>query len=233
MNFRKLSLVAGFVLMFGCVTEAPKESKAELARKAEAGDMVAQREMGLANDSMRSRHPNFEQAARWYELAAVQGDAIAQNNLGSLYEHGLGVPKDSTKAFELYHKSADQRFAMAQNSLGRMYDLGVGVATNVVEANQWYSKAAEQGNAQAMYNLGLNYAMGRGVTHDPVQAFKWLDLARWETQLSRDLRTKYAVRGALEQAKKLMTREQIKEGERLAREWSQEFIKKQKENRAR
>ena len=228
MKISHLLVVSCFALVAGCASGPPGQDLNELKQKASAGDPVAQRQLGVAHDSGSSRNPNYQEAARWYEIAAKQGDAIAQNNLGSLYENGLGVPKDFSKAFELYRKSATQGFAMAQDSLGRMYDLGMGVATNEVEANAWYLRAAQQGDAQAMFNLGVNYGFGRGVPQDRVKAFMWLDLARFFTQRSPDIKTKWTIRGALDDLKKLMTPEEIRTGERLSREWYDDYTQKHK-----
>jgi TPR repeat protein len=227
---RLLQPLVGFccILLAGCVTGPSKADLTEIQRKAKAGDPTAQMLLGEAYDFGYMGKRNYAEAARWYQLAADQGNASAQNSLGSLYEHGLGVETNYTKALEFYRKSAEQGFAMAQNSLGRMYDMGMGVATNYVEANSWYRRAAEQGDPQAMFNLGLNYGFGQGVPQDRVQAFMWLDLARWLTQLSPDMKTKWTVRRYLDDLKKLMTPAQIKEGERLSKEWSSNYIKRRK-----
>ena len=37
---------------------------------------------------------DYQEAVRWYRLAAEQGFASAQSNLGVMYDHGQGVPKD-------------------------------------------------------------------------------------------------------------------------------------------
>ncbi len=70
--------------------------------------------------------------------------------------------------------------------------------------------AAEQGDARAQYALGLIYHNGEGVPQDFVEAHKWLNLAAAKD--SRDAKTRDA-------AAAKMTREQIAEAQRLAREW--------------
>ena len=78
-----------------------------------------------------------------------------------------------------------------------------------MEAVKWYRKAAEQNHAEAQYNLGVCYANGEGVAKDYVEAYKWWLLAAGQGD---------------EDAKKIMTilenkmtREQIAEGQKLAR----------------
>jgi len=72
-------------------------------------------------------------------------------------------------------------------------------------------KAAEQGCAGAQYNFGVMYHKGLGVPQDYVMAHMWFSLAA--AQAHEDaikIRDMVAAR---------MTREQIAEAERLAREW--------------
>src|SRR5579863_2390502 len=146
---------------------------------------------------------------------AATGDKVAERSMGVAYDFGEGVRQSYTEAAKWYQLSADQGVAMAQNSLGRMYDTGIGVQANYAEANKWYLLAAQQGDAEAMFNLGKNYGFGRGVTKDLVQAFMWLDMARFFTQHSPDMKTKWIIRHALDDLKVYMTPEEIKEGERL------------------
>jgi TPR repeat protein len=95
--------------------------------------------------------------------------------------------------------------------LGLAYDVGVGAPQDFAEAALWYRKAADQGHAGAQYSLGHLYANGRGVRQDFVQAHMWLNLATAGSQpgarTERDL------------VAKKMTRSQLAEAARLAREW--------------
>ena len=40
---------------------------------------------------------DYEEAIKWYRLAAEQGYASAQYNLGVMYDNGDGVPQDYAK----------------------------------------------------------------------------------------------------------------------------------------
>jgi hypothetical protein len=227
--FSGLSCFCCLILFAGCASVSSQTPSVDnLQQRAANGDMVAQRLLGVDYDFGQGVQQNYTEAAKWYQLAADQGDAIAENNLGSLYEYGQGVPEDYSKALELYQKSAAQGFAMAENSLGRMYDQGTGVMADYVEANKWYLRAAEQGDAQAMFNLGKNYGFGRGVTKDRVQAFMWLDIARFFTQHSSDMKTKWTIRRALDDLQVYMTPEEISEGKRLSKNWCDEYLEKHK-----
>ena len=228
-RFRELGCFCGLILLAGCVGLSSQTSSVDqLQQRAASGDLVAERMLGVAYDFGQGAQQNYTEAAKWYQLSADQGDAIAENNLGSLYEHGLGVPQDYSRALDLYQKSAKQGFAMAQNSLGRMYDQGMGVRTSYLEANKWYLLAANQGDAQAMFNLGKNYGFGRGFTKDFVQAFMWLDVGRLFTQHTSDMKTKWTIRKALDDLRVYMTPEEIKQGERLSKDWCNDYFEKHK-----
>ena len=45
---------------------------------------------------------DYQEAVRWYRLAAEQGNAEAQHNLGLKYEYGDGVPQDYQEAVRWY-----------------------------------------------------------------------------------------------------------------------------------
>ena len=83
------------------------------------------------------------------------------------------------------------------------------------EAVRWYRKAAERGHAQAQFNLGGAYGLGQGVPQDVVYAHKWLNLAGSQGhEQAQELRR---------MSEDTMTREQVAEAQRLAREWMREF----------
>ncbi len=73
---------------------------------------------------------------------------------------------------------------------------------------------AEQGDADAQYGLGVIYNHARGVPQDDVQARMWLNLAA--AQGDEDA---WKARDLLAE---LMTRAQLADAQRLAREWKPE-----------
>jgi len=88
---------------------------------AEEEDATAQYylgEMYYYGDGLRR---NFEEAARWYRMAAEQGNAIAQYKLGEMYFRGYGVPQDFEETIRWLRMAAEQGHVDAQNSLGYMY----------------------------------------------------------------------------------------------------------------
>ena len=92
-----------------------------------------------------------------------------------------------------------------------MYKEGEGVPQDYKEAVKWYRKAADQGSERGQYFLGLMYKEGEGVPQDYIQAHMWYNL-------SASQGFDYA-RKARDSLVKEMTRTQIAEAQKLAREW--------------
>ncbi len=72
--------------------------------------------------------------------------------------------------------------------------------------------AAQQGNAHGQYALGVMYFSGLGVSQDYVSAHMWFNLATaGGYEEARELR---------DSVLELMTRAQVAEAQRRAREWN-------------
>ena len=94
-----------------------------------------------------------------------------------------------------------------------MYHQGEGVTKNDVESVKWYRKAADQGDAMAQFNLGSMYANGYGVVQNYVVSHMWLNLARAQGD--------EGARKNMEILVKRMTKAQIAEAQKMAREWQE------------
>jgi TPR repeat protein len=180
-------------------------------KAADQGDAGAQCVLGSNYDYGEGVEKDPKEAVKWYSKAAEQGFAIAQYNLGVHYNDGNGVKKDNPEAVNWYRKAAQQGLASAQFNLGSCYFNGEGIGKDDTEAAKWFLKAAEQGDVGAQFSIGLCCATGNGTPKDYVEAYKWCNLsaARGDEQAKRLL-------GDLE---KSMTRNQIAEGQQLAREF--------------
>ncbi len=182
-------------------------------RKASSqGYAKAQLCLGLCYDLGDGVAEDAGEAVKWLRKAANQGNADAQVCLGSCYSQGDGVAKDADEAVKWYRKAANQGNAMAQVCLGGCYYQGDGVTKDAGEAAKWYRKAANQGNADAQFHLGDCYYQGDGVVKDDVEAYKWFNLSA-----AQGYKDAQKARGEIETR---MTREQIAEGQRLAREFT-------------
>jgi len=149
-----------------------------------------------------------------YALATMRAFSLeAGRNHGYLLVQLFNTDSSQNPAGKLsdLRKSAEQGDSNAQYMLGLAYDVGVGAAQDFAEAATWYRKAADQGHAGAQFNLGHVYADGRGVKQDYVQAHMWLNLAAAGSQPG--------ARSERDLVAKKMTRSQLTEALRLAREW--------------
>ena len=118
--------------------------------------------------------------------------------------------QDYAGALRILCPAATQGNADAQNNLGSMYALGRGVVQDDAEAVKWFRLAAAQGHAGAQSNLGLQYGKGQGVVQDYVLAHMWLNV-------SASSGFEHAVNDR-DRVAALMTRQQIAESQKLARE---------------
>jgi hypothetical protein len=154
---------------------------------------------------------NYAEAAKWSRKAAEQNLPDAQYALGICYENGHGTRKDEAEAFKWYRKAAEQDYADAQQKVADCYYLGKGTPKNYKEAVKWLRKAAEQNLQVAQFDLGVRYLKGEGVPKDYIESYKWLLLAAAQGD---EKSTKL-----IPVIESLMTREQVAEGQKMAREF--------------
>ena len=128
------------------VCSVAAEDVEALRKKAEAGDVTAQYNLGLMYNRGQRVPQDYVEAFKWYRMAAEAGDADAQYNLGVAYDDGEGVPEDDAEAVKWYSKAAEQGYPQAQYNLGTMYFRGNGVPEDDVVAYAWFSVAAASGN---------------------------------------------------------------------------------------
>lgn len=98
-------------------------------------------EMGAGNETS-----DYEEAIRWYELAAEREYAPALNQLGCMYCKGLGVEVDYSQALYFQKRSAAQGYAPAQINLGYLYENGLGVERDLDTARSYYLMARSAGH---------------------------------------------------------------------------------------
>ena len=175
---------------------------AEWKPLAEAGDAVAQYNLGQMYRQGKGVPQDYEEAVKWYRLVTdakkfygVSAQFVlgkfyvvsAQYFLGEMYRQGGGIPQDYEEAVKWYRLAAEaenNKYSAhahythsAQFYLGVMYDSGRGVEQDFAEAVRWWRLAAEAGDSPAQYNLGVMYDSGRGVEQDFAEAVRWWHLA--------------------------------------------------------
>jgi TPR repeat protein len=180
-------------------------------KAAEQNVPDAQNQLGLAYVNGQGVPKDPIEAVKWFREAAKQNHPVAQYCLGLCYDRGQGVPKNHAEAVKWWRKAAEQNHVNAQHNLALAYAKGEGVPKNYAEAVKWWRKAAEQNHVNAQHNLALAYTKGEGVPKNYVEAYKWLLLASAEGDENSKKLT-----AILES---LMSREQIAEGQKLARDF--------------
>ena len=148
---------------------------------------------------------------------AEEGDADAQYQLALQFKVGVALPRDDTEAAAWLLRAAEQGHLDAQFMLGTMYHEGRGVPKDDFEAAAWVRMAAEAGHPDAPFLLGSMYQEGRGVFKDRVLACMWFILA---ASRSSDLNREVYM-NILNHEVSLLTHEEVREAQRLAREWDE------------
>ena len=90
-----------------------REKLEKLTTQADEGDVDAQYDLGIRYYSGDGVDKDFEQAIKWFLMAAEQDDAQAQFNLGIMYGRGEGTGKDVNKSMQWLKKAAEQGHAEA------------------------------------------------------------------------------------------------------------------------
>jgi TPR repeat protein len=136
--------------------------------------------------------------------------------IGDAYYYGHWVSRDYSEAARWYRRAAAAGNSQAQATLGDMYYYGRNLPQDFVAAVHWWQLAADQGVAMAQLNLSVMYANGDGIERDYVKAHMYANLAVARLPPGEDHDIALKNRETIAQA---MTREQVAEAQRLAREW--------------
>jgi TPR repeat protein len=110
-------------------------------------------------------------------------------------------------ALQIWQPPANQGNTQAQFGLGALFS----AKKDYIEALKWYRRAADQGYPRAQHHLAFLYFAGLHVPQDYVLSYMWENLAAAQGEMgARESRDRIAAD---------MTREQIAEAQRLARDW--------------
>ena len=124
-----------------------------LIREANAGDPLAQHELGIRYLLGEGVEADTVKAAEWIKKAADHGVTAAKYNYAILLINGWGTKWNPFKAFDLLKEAADEGMPEAQYALGLLYTDNLIVRRNWGKAYNWISKAAEKGNSSAEETL--------------------------------------------------------------------------------
>ena len=117
---------------------------------ANRGMAEAQINLGMMFESGQGVLQNFDEAIKWYQLAASQGLIQAQEKLNLLVSKAAA--------------------AQVNFGLGVAFENGQGVPQDIMEAIRWYQLAADQGliKAQEKLNLLLNKKFSKTVVKNKI-----------------------------------------------------------------
>jgi uncharacterized protein len=159
---------------------------------------------------------------KWLQRSADQGRPEAQDATGEIYALGMGVPQDYGEALKWFRLAAEENQPSAQYSLAIMYAAGHSVPVDNKEAARLALLSAEQGMPKAQYFIGTAFGLGQGVPQSYIEALKWLILSEQGARRTGDKANIDLATKNMKYAKSQMKRGQIKEAEKLAREWALE-----------
>lgn len=121
--------------------------------------------------------PAYEEAFKYFKLAADQDYPDALWHVGDLYRKGNGVERDIYSSFKYFKLSADGGNEVAQYDVGVCYIRGFGVARNVELAYHYFILSAQQNYLDALYYVGKFKLLGLVVSVDVKEAFDYFKLA--------------------------------------------------------
>ena len=141
-----------------------------LERAIEAGEIIAEFNLGLWHFQGRIVEVDKDKGLYWMKKSAEQDYAHAQAALAQIYSNGEVEP-DYEAAVRWARRSADHGSAFGQRVLGDLYTDGLGVEQNEAEGLRWYRMAADQGDARSQALLGgaLAVAVGTQAVADAAQ----------------------------------------------------------------
>lgn len=157
-----ISLLTYIIFLFGCAS-AP-EISTSLQHSALKGDGQAQYEIGMryykARYAFFGKASYWEDAARWFEMAARQGDERACFRLSQYY---FNARSDYSESFKWLQLPAQAGIAEAQHFLGMHYAQALGTPQDLVLAYKWVALAFEGGVPDPIRKLAdLDWLVRRG-----------------------------------------------------------------------
>ena len=117
--------------------------------EAEEGSRDAQFAVGYMYEQGEGTEIDYNEAAKYYSMAAQKGHEGAQHNLAVLYYTGRGVKQDMRQAYEWFYRAARSGVNISMCMLGSMYENGEYVKKDLKSALYWYQMAYKSGNKAA------------------------------------------------------------------------------------
>ncbi len=150
-----------------------------LEESAKAGNTTAMVNIGnIYEYGQRTGKPEYKEAAKWYQRAALLGDKRGSFNYANLLHHGRGVRRDRETAFCIFEKLAKNGIREAPFFLGLYYENGYVVEKNYSEAIRHYQAGASMNDPYCYNQLGRMYCLGLGIPKkEPKMGFYYYEQA--------------------------------------------------------
>ena len=148
------------------------KAKEYLLKAIEMDSVMALTDLGW----LYERENNYDEAVRYYKLAAEKGRTVAMYNLGNLYWFGRGVEENEAEAFRYYSMAESDESIERLYRLGWMYKNGRGTEINYAKAHEYLHRALatesdnEQYQSYALNCLGILCENGQGCTKNMKKA---------------------------------------------------------------
>ena len=103
---------------------------------------------------------SYENAFKYYKIAADLGSAHSQFMLGLYFKNGVGTAQSIQDAFKYIKLASDSDMSTAQYEVAEMYRLGIGICQSDEKALDYYLRSANWGNSNAQKALSQYYQFG-------------------------------------------------------------------------
>jgi TPR repeat protein len=120
-----------FALTLSAAESSPQAEFEECQKRATAGDIRAQSELGWRHANGIGTPKDKSAAIICFRKAAEKGHVEAQRNLGVALLLGDGTKEDKTAAVKWLSMAVDQEDAISEYYLGHCYQHGIGVSKDI------------------------------------------------------------------------------------------------------
>ena len=175
MNIKTAVILCGLLTLVGCDSNdtSQLEINASAPEKADYDDAFAQLEFECVHErdhlppldadaqvlylyglhlTQKPGPKDFDQAARYYRIAAAFGHYRASTNLQELLSQGLtSAPQAAKETINLVQESLARQIPGAYYDMGHYLELGYGVKQDSAAARAYFRRAADLGNPEAQY----------------------------------------------------------------------------------
>lgn len=138
------------------VDKNPEIATEYFKQAAMRGDALAMVNIGNMYESGamdEDGEPNWDEAAKWYLLAAMRGDDKGKFNYANCLHYGYGVKQDYDMAVIIFSDLMDRGDKNALFYMELYFENGFGIKKDIQKAVKCYEMGAEAGDAYCCSNL--------------------------------------------------------------------------------